>query len=544
MVRKKLVLIILLYIPSLFVGPWGCQSDNSADSAALSGAFKIVVEPSESVTVGYFEKQTFVIKLQDAQGTPLVGDLVTASFEGVAHNAHLEPVSFVTDAQGAGEVVFTAPDKDVGFDIRFSSPAVEEDTLVGIEVSHETIALSLNVTYSGKRQIGTVDVELYRGVDCESLTAGSDHEPVKSITESPLPASLNFTGLYYNETYTAWAVGRDANGEVCAKACLDDLVPNLGPEKIALSDVVLNISGNYEITTEIETDGALDVVVNNYASYFNRFFVNDPARSILNGIGRVISAQEPVAAESYEELREQNELEAVLNKYLEKNAIDLPALFEPVWESVKDHLVTITARGALELVSPDDGDYPVFHRIDQFDFLAGDGENISIYWIEGSENGMSVARLDENDDTRLIIDKHQIALGLATPILFLLFEELDARFKVQKINVALESIVDCEQVADQLVPWLKNVSDRILIHAGCIEATLQAEQKALERSVLLNTIYSQLAFIGSCQLEEPVTGNRTQRLIEGVFHVTWTGFTPSPIGPMDATFEAQLSNTQ
>ncbi len=560
MSRNSFFFLAFLSILLFFFSFVGCQDENSGGE--VNGSLpKIIVEPQDSVDVGYFEQVEFVVRLENADGNPMVNEPVSVNFIGLAGNSRLDPASFNTDIDGKGTVTFRAPDNKTEFQIRFSAPSFAEETwkFVGVHVIPELVGLALNVTYEGNRQIGDVDAVLYEEISCSDLTREDAFEPIatKKI-EAGLPASLTFFSLRDDLTYTIQLHGRDATGEVRASTCLGDLSPNLNIVNLELLDVPLEISENYYVTTTIEADGVLDAAVDLFVWYFyeyaiwyslnsgtnGAYLMEDPANAIIDKIKEILVTKEPIAVEPFENLVTQNSIHDSLTNYFTDNSIDIEQSLEPLWGMINSNFTTVTAYSELELGVIEEGIHPFYHQIERVDF-SDNKANIISYFVEAPETVQGTSILDTEDPYLLHIDKHTVNLGLGDPIHQILKRELDDLFGVQRLSLAVESIIDCDQIADMMVPDLQDVVDRNTIYSGCLDATNEVEMWAYSGIILLNSFYSQLILEGTCYFENPAVGNQAKAIKDGVFSVIWKGpVNQYRLGPMDASFQAQIATAR
>lgn len=542
------------YLPYWFflcvVGWCGCQSTILSDYQSEAGIGVLEIDSEEALTVGFFEERIFRVELTGSDGMPLVGQPVMVSFIGSAHNGRLFPSSFNTDENGRGDVLFTAPDKEGDFQIRFSSPVADTDGFVSVTVDPARIGLSVDVNYAGKRNLTVVDIAIYKDISCEDLQTEGRFDgfaPFDELTDletSSFPVSAGFSGLHYDATYCVSVSGRNPLGAERAAGCIDGLIPDLTVSTVQLSDVLLDAGGKFKITTRIDTDGLMDKAVDEFALFIDSAFLNNPPKKIMDGISKVLDAKDPFAAEAYLQLRQEFDFELFLAAELDEELIAVRASFSEIWDLIRAQLDGIEAQGTLELVSQAENSYRGFHSISQLNFSDGLGQ-VGIYLVElesASETGETTAVLGEADRDSLSISRHKIGLGLGTPLFLLFSDAMDAHFSVRSVSAVLDSFVNCDHVADLLVEKLSEVADRASIHAGCVGAAMDAEQALLGGTAVLNTGYANMILEGGCRLETPEMGNQVLSLVDGYFSVSWTGFGMGKLGPMEASFDGELSS--
>ncbi|MCP4599739.1 MAG: hypothetical protein GY847_04235 [Proteobacteria bacterium] len=559
MMRNRLYSLLFLLASLVVLDPWGCEGAGTGAAYEASSA-KIVVEPDLTVTLGYFEQQKFTVTLTDADGNPMADSPVIVGFIGSAHNAHLllstvdkdgDPSTLITDGFGTGEVILAAPDKEVEFEIRFSSPAIADAAVVDVEIDSERVGWSLNVNYSGKRQIVKMGASIYEEVSCEDLSTGEEIAPMEVPTEETLPASLEFSGLHYGQTYAVEVNGSSEQGssrisQLRATTCIDEVLLGKRVTTVELVDIPLEVSGKYSVETQITVDRALDWAVDELIYIADVLFIDNPAEAVLDGIRRVLVGQEPFAGEPYDQLRQERDLDSFLTNHLAASSIDVAESLEPVWLAVKGYLTSISAKGELEIGNQDNGNYYVSHRIDQLVFENEQGSQVEVDLTQLNLPpviGIGTGRLNNEDIDQLDLNKHQIELGLGSTIYGPFLYGLNEKFATLTFGQALYGIVNCERIADVLAPELDEVTNRVTIHSGCEFATKEANKLIGPSVVLLNDKYPELVFEGSCYLEDSIDSIQVAELVNGTFSVTWKGDnSASDIGPLEASFEAELLN--
>ncbi|MCP4677351.1 MAG: hypothetical protein GY854_17925 [Deltaproteobacteria bacterium] len=528
-------LFLFIFVVSMWLP--GCEDQGAATNMGNETTHGLIaVEPSGSVSLGYFEDQIFRVKITDSDGTPMVGEPVIVSFIGPAYNSHIEPSVFDTDETGIGEIVFTAPDKVASFPIRFTSPAIDEAVIVDVVVDPTLIELSVNVSYSGKRQIDSFEAALFEESSCEDLAGDDGIEPVQTIKESKLPAAFKFSGLRHGKSYALQVHGLNPEGDIRVVSCLDALVPDGDVVNIELVDMPFSGGGNFNLTIEISPDGAMDRAVDELATLMDKRFANNPAKHILNEVRQTVVKMDPLAGVAYDELRNRFLLDELLAAHFSENSIDVAGSLDSMWLAIKDYFFSVTLRSRLGIGSPEEETYSLAHHIDKIEFLNEDGDLASVLFT--SEFGKGSARLDENDADLLHVDEHTIAFGLGFPTYILLMLIIDDQMEAESFNQAMYQIVDCDRVADVLEPKLNDIANWATIRSGCESATVLAEGWLTTGVALLDYWYTNLVLEGSCRLDGSPTGLQAISLVDGELDVSWKGL--SLIGPMKAVFKSDL----
>jgi hypothetical protein len=521
----------------------GCESSNTDDAISPQGS-QFIVTPGGSIEVGYFEQQTLSVQLLDSSGLPMPGAPVLASFIGPAHNGTLVPDTFNTDSSGSGKVVFTAPDKEIDFQIRLFSVDLDSEKFVRVIIDPERTRLSSTVSYEGTRQITDLTASLHEFVSCDDLDVDEGTEEVQIFTSHELPSSVEFSGLKSGVTYTLMVRGWSASGELRAKVCKDELVPNQPIEDLTIEDIPLNTIGSYDIVSTIQIDGEMDIATDKFARYLIDNFLAIPEKIILDEVRKEVIARQPFAKETFDQIRDQTELDAFLAQDFEDRGVDLVESFDPIWEMMKDHQVMLEAEGEIEFGSGDHAGYSLYHRVDRLVFSNGTGDSLGVFVVGIPETGTGVVEPGVSDQDLLYLDRHSISLGLGDPLHFLFWSALNHEFDSKVVAEVLQLLVDCEKVTVALLPWLEDVTDIATIQKGCETATVSGEQWPLLAVADMSSRYSKLVFEGSCRLEDPVSGDEVLELSNGQFQVNWNGVSlggPEQLGPMTASFEAQRS---
>jgi hypothetical protein len=515
----------------------GCQTMNAGVAAGgdSGGSGELGVSPAGPIALGYFEEQAFEISLTGPGGTTLAGEPISVSLIGPAHNGFVNPFELTSDEDGHGEVVFTAPDTGTELEIRFSSPAASSDVVVEVTVDPSQLGFVVDVYYDGLRQIDFVEASVFRDATCDDIALDAAGEPQEVQSVDSLPAAFEFASLHAGSTYAVHAVGLNGYHEERAEACVDGLLPDEPGGSLALADLAFDVLGVFEVTTAIGAGTTLEPVVDELASSLDPF-ADDVPGAILDAIRDVI-AGEPLIAESFDEIRLNQDLDGVLADDFAAREVDVPVSLTEIWDQVDDGLTEIDLAAELEIGAPAEGVHDVYHTIG---FVSFD-ELDSSYLVVVPETGQASAQASADDLDLLLISQHQVGLGLGDPINFLLDAELELAYGAEGMAAALEEMVDCDAVAGVLADPLSEVADSAEILAGCQNAMLGAQGTLADMTDWINAEYAQVSFdAGECRLTDPGEGNVVQAIVEGSFSVTWEG--DAPLGPMEAQFEGQLKD--
>jgi hypothetical protein len=530
---NKLIITSATLIPLLTAG---CSDEEFKEPDVEESLETLTVTPAMLNEIGFYEKIVFEIKLKDQENAPLADVPVLVSLIGEAHNADLAPGKFNTSAEGTGQVTFIAPDKEASFEIRFKSP--ESEVYVPVTVDPTIVSLSLSVDYPGQRTLSTMEASLYEmtsDFNCNDLTA-SPLVDASIYHRAVTPMTFSFFGLREDQLYGIVVTGNNSAGEVRASGCVTDLVPNQQNDELVLVDTPLNATGTFDIITEFDTGGAIDVLVDQLAE--NIDFADSPARAIFDSIGKVLAENDPFAEEAFNQQREDNAWDQLLaSAYFEKQDVDVAGAIQPIWERMKSSMNGFTAIGSFELEiseADDEDDYNLYHEITLLQFPRAEGDDLLDFPIEVPDMAVGAAR-DGSHDSLLIIS-HQVHLGLGEPLHFLFIDALQSLFNESELSEALEAIVDCTAVAEFLEEPLSDVAVRSTIEEGCRIAAVEANGQAVDQVTELSQ-YDLITFRGSCSLEVPFTGNRVDNLESGEFFVTW-GNDLGEQHSMKASFEA------
>ncbi len=183
--RITSLMVVLSLLSSSIIS---CESEDAGMSASEEPPTGwIEVTPGGAVTLGYFEKQTFVVALKDENGDPLVGEPIEARIIGTAHNSDMSPLDLTSDKNGEGEVTFSAPDQEAELSVRFSSPALENNVQIPVEIDPDVFGLSVLLAYEGIRNFDHVRVSLFKDTDCAASAVDQEMEAQVVQTGTALP---------------------------------------------------------------------------------------------------------------------------------------------------------------------------------------------------------------------------------------------------------------------------------------------------------------------------------------------------------------------
>ena len=522
----------------IFILAWSACDDivSPPSDNALPSSERLEVSPEGPLTVGIYEKIVFSLTLVDDTGSPIVDAPVSVAFVDQSYNATLEPNRLTTNSQGKGRVTFTAPpsppeDGVVSFQVRFQS--AEDEVYVSIGVDPTLVGISLEVDYTGKREIWSLEAQLYENSD----TTDTASQFLSIQQDLSFPTAITFTGLIADRTYAIEINAKNQEGEIRALGIMEGLRPNTPPyETFIIEDAILGVAGTYEIETHLVPNGALDWSVPELID--NLGFFNDPAAAVLDGIEQQLAGTDPFAAESFAVKREDQAIDEALEAHFSERGIDFKSTKEDVREEMLSMLTDLTLRGTLELAKTDT-DFTVLHTLGYISFGPPDAAEALTMPIKEEQQDTGIGHAEWLSGDTLAISSHLINLGLGNPLDFLFRNLLKQTFGTTLADRALLNELDCEgETADFLELLVSDITVRSSIELGCQQAvTTVMEQLGTNTATLNQSTF--MTFEGSCDLSIPDTGNQIETLTNGSFDVTWSGESNTPV-TMDATFDAVI----
>ena len=507
----------------------GIDSDGETDTDNdINGDNVIEIAPSGPLVLGFFEKQEFVVTVKNDNAVPLAGAPVSASFVDPAHNGELSPFEFVTDAQGRGRVVLTAPDKELGFNIRFSSPTAD-DVLVFVDVNPDALDLVISITYEGERQIASLKAILFENATCDEIASLEDADAVEILELQSDEATFEFNGLRANSTYAVLALGLNNLGGKRAQVCTDKLTVQSPDPQLQISDIPLYLSGNFAVTTNIVTGGGADEMLDKYVSAID-WFTDDAPGAILDYVG--FSLQDEALLQDFNNIREYWNLDLQLTQNFALRDVDVPAKVEEAQISSVSHLSTMTTYSTMVFRASSDGSHGFTHAIDEVEFF---GCHQNLLFDEATETE-GVAQINPQNMDQLLLNDHFVHLPFGTVAGFVFSKQI-ASTELQTVAEAIAEYVDCDAVAALLVPNLNQIATFEELSAACQAAAQAVEESLADERDELNTAYSTLSMDGDCILTDPGATEQVVELSQGQMSVEWIA--AEPIGPFDATFIAE-----
>ncbi len=489
-----------------------CSDTPLGTSNGLNPFENLIVIPSSEIKLGYSDEVTFDVYLEDDRGNAIIGAPIIVSFVGDSANASLDPATFHTSEQGSGRVTFVAPDRDVAFAIRFRSP--EDETSVEVVVDPSLFSVTLDVDYTGNREMEELEATLFRDIRCSELAANEGSIVRTYSQSSDLPTSLFVDGLRAETTYAIELTAKNRLGRTRALGCVDDISASNTSESVALQDAPLDFAGKYTTTIHLGLPGLMDIIVDRLAE--NISFISAPETAIMDGI-RTVLTDDQFSVETFDQQREEQSLDRGLRDDIERRNIDVSAVMAPTWEDMKGALDSFDFIGTLELESSEDEEFNLHHTLERLKFYQDDDTELEIT-IRMPDTGDGTARV-EPFDTLVLMD-HEIILGLGVPLSSLFATALSDNLGTQEISQALLNIVDCGAVADYLEPLLADVTTRSVLLQGCQLATETAEEQLNAEITELNQ-FNQLTLSATCEVEVPLVNEQVGRLFSDNFHVVW-----------------------
>lgn len=510
----------------------GCASQIASEEGSSEYIGDLIsVNPPGPVTVGFSDTVKFDVTLANEVGIPVSGASLDVTFIEQPHNAQVIPDRLVTDAQGKGSVVFTAPmpteNESVDFKIRFRS--AEAETYVGVKVDPGLVKVSFQVDYSGKRVLSQLAAELYR-ID---ENTGERFAVNKDEKDADLPATFEFTGLLRDGKYEAEVSGFHNNDTVRATGTLQDLVPNSDQLTLSLQDTFLNITGNFAARWEITPDGALDWAVDRLVEA--PAFVQNTASAVMDGIETVLLNEDPFAGETFIAERAEKNLDAYLDTHLQESGVDLQADFETVGQTAKRAAERIWAEGTMEIGKTEDSLFVGYHTIDRLTFgIDNDtiGPDVNVEMLDRASCEITYGANDT-----LNIGAHDLPIGLGTPIEKVFTYACAEILGDDDIADAIKSIVDCAEIATFLETSLSDVTVRSSIELGCLSA-IDTAKADVHAAVTAISETNRLSFSdGVCMLAVPAADNQVTELSGEIFTLHWHAV-GADAAPMTAVFTA------
>jgi hypothetical protein len=514
---SSILLTATLAVPTIGLISLGC-----ADTAveAVSDATDVdkeilTVNPSNDLHVGFSDRVELHIGLTDSQGRPLVGKSVDAVFVDQSFDATISPSRFITDSNGLGTVVFTAPtpfkikDDTLSLKIRFRS--ADTESFVDVLVDPELIQISFEVDYQGKREFTRLDAILYsRDTDTEN---GSETKIAESVYSGTLPTTIAFVGLIGSRSYKVEVVAQDASAVVGASGTLDDIRPNMQGLSLLLEDIPLTLIGQYDASFTITTDGALNWTVDELIKA--ALFAAKPEEAVLNGIADEL-ATDAFAAATFATERAENKWDETLLAYFENRGVDVPGTFAELQGAAQSALRQILLTGVLEFGKDGEGNNTVFYNIEDLTF----GQGGPVYLVPMQEASTGKATLGSNDE--LILSEHDVPIPLGDPFSLLLTGSIYSEILgSQELAHALQTMVDCSATATFLEPLLSDLAVRSTIELGCLTAAETAAEQVGDALVTFNQA-SRLSFAdATCTAVVPESGNEVESFTCPPFAVTW-----------------------
>ena len=511
--RAATVLVIAWVAGSLS----GCMSSQDASDMNTSeneGVTAMAVEPAGPVEVGFSDTIQFAVQLLDSAGEPVSGVPVDVAFLDPSQNATLSPARFFTDEAGQGTVLFTAPsptgDDKTSFDIRFRSPDSEQR--VSVTVDPALVSVAVTVDYDGNRDISSLEVVLFL-LDAEDA---SRTEKATLETKAILPTVVTFSGLLRDQLYEVEVNGRNTEDEIRAAGRLTDLEPNTADLSLHLTDTRLDLVGQYEARADIVTDGALDGTTD--ALLGAAVVIDHPAVAVLDGIEDALS-EDPFAVESFATQRESLSLDAVLAEHYEDIGTDTAGAFDAVREEMVGALAHIVAGGAVESAQDVSETYNAYHSVSKLTFGADADSVVSVFPLSPVSTAECAAAYLDNDT--LSLSSHDIAVGLGDPLFFLYADVCFDVFGTSDTARVLQSLLDCEETATFLEPYLADVTVLSVIEQGCL-GSFQTATESMEKAVTALNQTNRLTFgDGVFVLEIPDVGSGIPGFSTENLTVTW-----------------------
>jgi hypothetical protein len=485
----------------------GPMPNPMADGARL----EVVGSSSRIVNEGATE--IVEIRYVDANGAPIDG-VVEFAIEGDAAGATLSGTASPTDADGIARVHVRAG-TSTDFDLVASAVRAELPAVVTFTVQQMRFAdLDVTVTYSGRRDVQTVELALFTNVTCTELN-----------TSVPVPRDVKSTRVYGTETFTAvevgiplavYALGIDRRDNVAAEACLDHVLDSTGGAvTIDLSDTRELFGGTY---TTVETfdvtegfDPTLDFVLDLLEGVST-----DPAAYIVDLVAS--SPETPGFIRSA--LAIPGTRDAVANALRDAiSTIHVPGYLVDVADfgyGVNLAFERLTFDGQLTFPEPDEFGAGVgSHRLTQIRFPLTDG---------GEATRALTARADGiaiNVGPEISIAEHALAIEFGRVIEMVLNDVLLARLPGSPASVTawLHDLFDCASIAASLSadPTIRTVANSVCdIGISLLGATVEDSITGLWE-------YDTLHLSGTAALTDEDQDYDRDHLVDGHANSRWTG---------------------
>lgn len=223
LVTRRWVLGVLLVVA-------GCSGRGSAapPPGYDGGAPDVIVPPPRQIEVvgpqqlslGFGDQATFTVRYEEADGTPIVGEMVSFALQGSANDASLTQLTATTDANGEAMGTIAAGTIASVFHIRVTADRAEP-VYIDVSVSDQGFGM-LDVTVPSSvpsRQVSSRQVVIFAGASCSDSGLAMMQGDLQALLGSS--NMVTFPSLPAGSSYAVAVRLSSAGGTLVGWGCTD-----------------------------------------------------------------------------------------------------------------------------------------------------------------------------------------------------------------------------------------------------------------------------------------------------------------------------------
>lgn len=265
-------------------------------------------------TVLLGETLAFAVRYAESDGRAVVGEPVSFSMVGVAHDSSLSGTTVATDAEGTARGTLLAGRTPAAFRVRASArgaaPATFDVAVGGAGFG----AVRAEVRYAGTRTITARFVAIYGGATCADTITVASPDREQPLVE--VDSAARFAALPAGVRYAIVARGEGDTGVQQTRGCVDGVLVENGAEAVtvvAMEDVAMTAAGSYDVQLDVDVPTAGDALASAASAALAELAASGgDASYLLDVIALDVADRDPLAADRFATARVGDSLDASL----------------------------------------------------------------------------------------------------------------------------------------------------------------------------------------------------------------------------------------
>lgn len=216
----------------------------------------VLLPEQDNVVLGPADSGELRVRVEDLDGKPVKGQVVSFSIAGEARDSGLSMLTATTDKNGEAKNEVLGGAMEAGFEVVVSLEGAESVRVPVMVYPQGYGSLHVTAPYAGRHEPQAREIVVFPEAQCDALPEGDDQGTRVMLASGQDDATIYLAaGVEY--AVAATALGTDDSA--LAQACTDGVMLAADEQQdlaLAFEDAALNISGTFELTLEMDGNAA------------------------------------------------------------------------------------------------------------------------------------------------------------------------------------------------------------------------------------------------------------------------------------------------